>query len=503
MVLQIDKIKTIEELLYIDNKEGIVVPFSGNRMQRYYQKHKTNRNIVLKHRQGGFSSFILADMFIDCITVPHSICAVVSHEGRATQRLLDRVHFYYKAMDEPKPQTGAESRSEITFPELHSSIYIGTAGSRAFGRGDTIRKALLSELAHYEDGERILTGVEDAVPLTGELIIECSPLGEDNVFYSRWVKAREGRSPYKPFFFPWWWTEEYQIPRDPPSYINILPEDRGELTYTGEELELIERHAPPCKYCPSECGEHFTEAQIRWRRWKIAEKGGLFFQEFPEDEVSCFLTVGDPVFDPYILTSLAQNCYEGEYHTQGWTFWKPPEEKMRYTIGADTSAGAPGGSYSAAIVLNDRWEVCATFMGRLEPHVFAGILKELGIWYNRAEIAVERNFTGYAVLGHMKDYPNLYHQRDFVTGKVTTQIGWWTNDQTKEYMRTRLKDKLPQLKLWDVNLVRQMRGYRYIKFRPTAQTFDDLVIALMIAVAVKSVSGGSYGYQGSYDNWGW
>lgn len=480
----------IESLLFIDNKEGIVNPFRFNRMQRYFWEHKTNRNIILKHRQGGFSSGILADMFTDCITIPHSSCVVTSHETRATQRLLDRVHFYYKTMEEPKPSTGAESRSEITFPDMHSSIYIGTAGARAFGRGDTIRKALMSELSFYEDGEKILGGVEDAVPITGELTIECSPNGEDNVFYEKWVRAREGKSPYKPFFFPWWWSDEYQIPIDS-EY--ALSEDKGTLTYTGEEIELVER-------------AHLTEAQIRWRRWKIGEKGGLFWQEYPEDEITCFITIGDPVFDPQLMTMMAQGCCGGKLHPQGWEEWvppEPPEKKIRYTIGADSSAGVPNGSYSTAVVLDDQWRVCATFQARLEPHAFAAILKQLGTWYNSAEIAVERNFTGYAVLSHMTDYPNLYHQRDFTTGKVMTNVGWWTNGQTKEHMHTVLKDMLPRLKFWDVNLVRQMRGYRYIKLKPVAQTYDDLVIALMIACVVKKIGGGARGFQGTIGGWDW
>jgi hypothetical protein len=169
----------------------------------------------------------------------------------------------------------------------------------------------------------------------------------------------------------------------------------------------------------------------------------------------------------------------------------------------DTSAGAPTGSYSAAVVLNDRWGVCATFQARIDPHTFAGILKRLGTWYNKAEIAIERNFTGYAVLGHMDGYGNIYHQRDFLTGKVTPQLGWWTNEQTKQYMHTALKDHLSQLRLWDINLVRQMRGYRYIKYKPVAQTFDDLAIALMIAVAVKKVSGVARGFQGNIPGWNW
>lgn len=359
--------------------------------------------------------------------------------------------------------------------------------SRAFGRGDTIRKALLSELAFYEDARSILNAVEDAVPMNGELTIESTPNGEDSVYYEEWVRAREGKSPYKPFFFPWWWTADYQIAIGNEL---ALPEDRGELHYTGEELDLVERFK-------------VTESQIRWRRWKIAEKQGLFYQEYPEDELTCFITIGDPVFDNMRLTNLAQGCYEGTKHEDGWTFWMPPEPKLSYTVGVDTSAGAPGGSYSAFAVLNSRWEVCATFQGRVEPHILASILKKVGKFYNNAELAIERNFTGYAVIGHLTDYPNIYLQRDFTTGKITSTKGWWTNEQTKHYMMTAMKDHLDMIKIWDMNLIRQLRSYRYIKFLPTAQTFDDLAMATMIAVAVRKVVGVSKGYQGATVGWSW
>ena len=271
-----------------------------------------------------------------------------------------------------------------------------------------------------------------------------------------------------------------------------MVEDRGELSYIGEELELIEK-------------AKLSEDQIRWRRWKIAEKQGLFWQEYPEDEVSCFITIGDPVFDQSILNIMASDCYEGKRHEGGWTYWLPPDptKKIHYTIAGDSAAGAPTGSYSAAVVLDDYWRVCATFQARMEPLSFAHLLKALGKWYNIAQIAVERNFTGYAVLSHMSDYPNIYHQHDFLTGKVTPNLGWWTNEQTKEHMRTALRDKLSSLKVWDINLVRQLRGYRYIKMKPTAQTFDDMAMALQIACAVKKIEGGSRGYIGRIPGYSW
>jgi len=488
-----DKIDLIGNILYIDNKRGEVVPFRFNRLQRYFHTHKGSRNIILKYRQGGCSSSILADHFTDCLLIPHTQCAVVSHEGRATMRLLDRVQFFYDGMEEPKPILGAESRTEKSIPEMHSSMYIGTAGARAFGHGDTIKKALLSELALYEDSdaERILNGVEDAVPMYGELTIECTAQGEDNLFYEKWTKAREGKSSYKAFFFPWWWDDGYRIPRF--DMLSLL-QDQGELTYTDDEQFLVDTH-------------NLHEDQIRWRRWKIGEKGALFFSQYPENEVDCWLIFGDPVFDQPILSDLANACYEGENHSSGWLFWIPPIEKMEYIIGADTSSGAPEGSYSAAVVLDTQWRVCATFQARLEPYLFAEVLKKMAIWYNKAEIAVERNFTGYAVLEQLKDYGKVTHQRDFTTGKITSQRGWWTNDQTRSLLMTVTRENLAQLKMWDSNLVRQLRGFRYIKlkskYREEAQTDADLAMAFMIAVTIRKVVGTAQGYQGSSDIFGW
>jgi len=819
----INKKELVRSRLSIVDKNSKVVPFTRNAVQRYFAAHKGNRNIILKSRQLGVSSEILADMFAESITIPNTPCAVVSHETRATQRLLDRVHFFYDTFPDPRPLIGAESRSELSFPGLNSSIYLGTAGSRAFGRGDTLRMAHLclhpdcfvllacgrmkkisditslsnpkrpesgdrtysaksgipvsiigkyisacqgtmiratvignpstpliatpdhkvmanargdwqplerakwigtpirevttkrkfvwlgqkggsrwekclcdravvfnydfgwiiglflaegsyrksgvtyslsleetvfagelksffngygfmatehtvesvgflegreirgranniqvnsasfqrlfikmlgrdkvipdwfwdcgkdflagvadgyiagdgdkngyvtsvrpwllyqlraiqlslgrgysgiswsnsrqswtlyplrgksvkfrkvrgkpyvfakirkkeqflhtgdmydiktrgsfltpsgvvhnSELAFYDDPERILSGVQDAVPHSGELTIECTANGMDNLFYELWTKAKEKKSPYKPFFFPWWLGEDYRLAKGNP---DVLEGDEGKLYYNEEEQGLVNKF-------------HLVEDQIRWRRWKIAEKGGQFYQDFPEDEVTCFEQSGEPVFDPYLVQILARNCYDGERHAQGFHFWIPPQEKMLYVIGADSAAGVAGGSFSAAAVLDLNFNIVATFQGLLELTQFKDLLVQMGRWYNNAELAVERNTPGYAVLTGLLDYPNVYRQRDFLTGRITGKLGWWTSDATKSHMVTTFKDMLPRVKTWDMNLVRQMRGYQYIRYKAKAQASDDLLMATMIAVAVRKLSGGAAGYRG-------
>jgi len=473
------RVDYIEGLLHIDNKDRIEVPFRLNSIQKLIMENKAKRNIILKARQLGCSCLMLADMFIEAVTKENSICVVVSHETHATQRLLDRVHFYYDTFPDPKPVLGHESASELSFPKLHSTIYIGTARSMSFGRGDRIDKALLSEIAHYEEPQRILTAVEGATRY-GELTLESTPNGENNVFYDVWQKAREKRNTYVPFFFPWWYGNEYQLPR---GHKDALEADRNGLTYDAEEIELVNKF-------------NLTEDQIRWRRATLADMGGEFYQEFPEDEVTCFQQSGDPVFDPVRCAILAKDCYEGQRHPYGFYIWKDVEPGMRYVIGADTSSGT-GESMSAASVLDDNWNVCATFQAKMEPTDFATLLKYMGHYFNEATLAVERNFTGYTVLSALQDYGNIYMQRDFTTGVETNKPGWWTNEFTKSFMISKFRDALERLQIWDINLVRQIRGYTYIKYKPTAQTrYNDLFIATAIAVAVKETVGVAKGFIG-------
>jgi hypothetical protein len=70
-------------------------------------------------------------------------------------------------------------------------------------------------------------------------------------------------------------------------------------------------------------------------------------------------------------------------------------------------------------------------------------------------------------------------------------------------MMTTAKDHLAMCKIWDINLIRQLRSYRYIKYKATAQTFDDLAISYMIGVAVRKVVGVARGFQGASSGWSW
>lgn len=288
----------IKSLFSIRNKRGQTVPYVPNRSQLHYRKHKTRRNIILKGRQQGASKEIDADQLADCLKKSTN-AVVISHEKEATKRLFAAVRFYVDNMS-VKPAVSIDSKSEMKFPKVGSSYFIGTAGQKAFGRGDTVDRAHLSEAVFYDNLEKILAGIAEAAEY-GQIDIESTPNGR-NYFYDLWQKAKAGLSPYTAIFIPWYLHEEYSADQMTEEELKglspavqdlfAIPEDQFE--WTDEEKALAKR-------VYAEHNIMLTVNQIKWRRYKIWDKGDLFWQEYPEDDESCFLQSGRSVFKAITL----------------------------------------------------------------------------------------------------------------------------------------------------------------------------------------------------------
>jgi len=205
--------KPIEKEFMISNKKGEIVPFVLNKAQIDLLETSTGRDIILKARQLGFSSLILAVLTCDFIFKDNQRCVVVSHETEATQRLLDRVKFYissFEATNKIKIPLKYNSKNELANESNNSTFYIGTAESRSFGRGDTISGLHLSEFSFYPDPEKMLSGVMQAVIPNGKIFIETTANGF-NFFKSFWDEAVRGERPFKTHFYnpSWGYTEEF------------------------------------------------------------------------------------------------------------------------------------------------------------------------------------------------------------------------------------------------------------------------------------------------------
>jgi hypothetical protein len=224
---------------------------------------------------------------------------IISHEKEATKRLFNSVRDFVENATKT-PLTSIDSKSEMKFPETKSSYFIGTAGQRAFGRGDTVDRAHLSEASFYDDLERILNGIAEATEY-GQIDIETTPNGRNQV-YDLWQRAKAGLSSYTPIFIPWFIDQEYSVDNFTEEERNGLSASVREMiemkdedfvkTITGEEARFKEKAETEWK----DENVKITNGMLKWRRYKIWDKGAMFWQEYPEDDVSCFLQSGRTVF---------------------------------------------------------------------------------------------------------------------------------------------------------------------------------------------------------------
>ena len=118
------------------------------------------REIVLKARQEGFSSFILAMFTVDFLLRPHSVSICISHKKGATEILFKKVKFYLQSFCEKngitmKELLKTETKGMMENRTNDAVFYIGTAGSKVGGRGASARNIHFSEAAFYQDTELI------------------------------------------------------------------------------------------------------------------------------------------------------------------------------------------------------------------------------------------------------------------------------------------------------------------------------------------------------------
>ena len=184
-----------------------------NRAQQEYSQRCTKRNIVLKARQVGITTYIAARFFIQTITRPGTLTVQVAHSDESAQAIFNIVHRFWEKLPNSRVRRGAliKSRSnvrQIVFPRLDSEYRVETADDNA-GRGMTIHNLHCSEVSRWTRGaEDTLASLRAAVVPEGEIVLESTPNGASGLFYEEWNKAEE--SGYTKHFFPWWYEPSYK-----------------------------------------------------------------------------------------------------------------------------------------------------------------------------------------------------------------------------------------------------------------------------------------------------
>jgi hypothetical protein len=276
------------KFLKILDKEKRLVPFRWNRAQAHFHANRTGRDLILKARQLGFSTYVQGEMFRRTVTGTRTTITL-AHDADTTAKLRIMADRYWEncKFNSIQPARKYANASMTTYPEFDSVATIATAGNVETGRGDTYTDLHGSEVAFWKDAEKIIAGaMQGGSP---DVILESTPNGAQGFFYERCMEALRGDSVWALHFYPWWWDAAYCLDTPP-------------LVLTDEEQALADKHS-------------LTDGQIAWRRNKQKELHGLFIQEYPEDPITCFLTSGNSYFGDLtgVFTAPMQAAYNPDH----------------------------------------------------------------------------------------------------------------------------------------------------------------------------------------------
>jgi len=465
------RIVLAESLLTVRTKKGRLMKLVANRAQREFEATCGRRNIVLKARQMGISTWVAARFLLSTMTRPGTLTVQVAHTREAAEGLFKAVHRFVENLPEDLKRgalrRSRSNRRQIVFPALDSEYRVETAGDTKAGRGLTIQNLHCSEVARWgARTEETLAGLRAAVPPDGEIVLESTANGMGGCFFEEWQRAEE--MGYVRHFVSWWKDDSYRVKG---AKMRTLMAD----ALSAEECALMERWG-------------LDEEQVAFRREVQRNFGVRAAEEYAEDAVSCFLSSGEAVFDVHRIEERLRELPEAveERENGRLLLWLPPASGREYILGVDAAGGGADGDYCCIQVIDRRSGLqCAELYGHYTPEELARQSAKLAREYNQALVGVERNNHGHAVLAMLRQaerYEHIY-ERD-------GQPGWPTTMVTRPAMLERFAAVLvTDAGLFaSKRLLEECRSFvRQADGRGAAAegAHDDAIMAMSVALAVR------------------
>lgn len=486
--------KFSEDRLKIITKDAVqgYIPFKFNKAQqkihdaveKQLKKKGRVRVLILKARQQGISTYTAGRVFWKTLYTPYTRSVVLAHDSATSDALFTMSKQFIERMPEnTAPELVKSNAKEIKFAHNDSGFRLYTAGSPEAGRGTTPTILHCSEVAFWQNQEKILAGLFQGVSSADgtEIILESTANGASGSFYEMWKKAEQGLNDYVPVFLPWYMTLEYTMKAS------------KKFVRTKEEEALSELYT-------------LTNDQLYWRRMKIGESGAKkFAQEYPATSEEAFQVSGANVFDIEKIEKLkiesATSIRSFNSKMMSWDeqreghleIWDAPSFNEKYIIGADVALGV-GQDYSTAVVMNSQREVVGLYRNnRIDPSAFGKELFYLGRYFNNALLAVESNSMGVATLQKLKDmnYVNMYFQTKIanISNEEGVRLGFRTTSASKPAIIGNLKNWLfeEELDIKSSIITQELKDYLSDDRGSTGASpgcFDDSVMALAIACEV-------------------
>lgn len=281
-----DPLWRLGHLYHIVDKSGLDVVMTPNAAQRKLYGNMWYRNIVLKARQLGFTTFIDVLALDMAIFRPNwSVVIVAESKDKAGEIFGRKIEYPYDHLPpdlRSAVRAESDSKTGIKFSNGSSVKVMVSARSTTCNFLHVSEYGPVSVL-YPKKANEIKTGSFPAVATSGFIFVESTAMGSSGNFFDM-VQAAKNRlsqrgiplSPleFRLHFFPWWDDAQYRIDS------GITPPDR--LLRYFDELSAM--------------GIHLDDQQRAWYAAQEAQQGTDMWSEYPSHVDEAFRTANQGAY---------------------------------------------------------------------------------------------------------------------------------------------------------------------------------------------------------------
>lgn len=437
-----------------DATEKTWIPFSLWKAQAETLRAILNNRltVILKARQLGLTWLCLGFALWLMLFHPAATVLLFSRRDEEAVSLLERLRGMYNRLP-----VWMQSR-EVTASNSHRLVLSNGSEARAFpttaGDSYTATLAVVDEADLVPDLDRLMASVKPTIDGGGSMILlsRVDKSAPESTFKRIYRAAKSGANPWKHVFLPW----HVRPARNEDWYEQAKADVLGR---TGSLDELHEQYPA-------------TDTEALAPRSLDKRIPGAWIEQCYQEET------------PLIAPPAGYDLWPG---LPGLVVYRVPASQRQYVIGADPAEGNPTSDDSAATVM-DRLtgEEVARLAGKFEPAVFAGYLDQIGNYYHKAGLLVERNNHGHAVLLWLRENSKLARLSGY-----DGREGWLTNGLGKTLLYTTLtetfRDQATTLHSFTTYV--QLASIEGASLSAPEGQHDDLAVSFALSIAARAAGG--------------
>lgn len=486
-----DRIWRLNNLYWVVDEEGNLMQFKLRPAQIHLMENMHYKNIILKARQLGFTTFICIFMLDYALFNKNKALGIVAHTKDDASVIFRKVkiawdNFPVHLKEYFKLQALGDSATEYQFTN-GSAMRVSTSL-----RSGTYQMVLITEFGKIcsrfpEKAAEIVTGTLPAVPASGVVFIESTAEGEEGHFYEYCQDAMEAkrlhraltRKDYKFFFFPW-----YQNPAD------VIT---GDVPISAEINEYLDKMSRLVKVT-------FTREQRNWYYLTTKELKTKMKQEHPTTPEEAFLTSGNKLFKGEVIDAQREKYMREPIEIDGdFLIYRRFVTSHIYGLGADVSQGTKRDSSTIVVMDFTAGEVVLTYRSNeIDPVLFAHDIKKAALMYGGCIAAPEANNVGMTTCVTLNAiYSNIYTQvrEGLLETTASNKLGYLTSSLTKPKYMYELSESMEndEMKIPDEGILLEAKKFNkedtlQITVNENTTRHFDLLIAAGICFQMRAHS---------------